>query len=368
MNDDIFATKVQRLRDRLIEILSKNGFHEGDKFFTEKELCEKYRISRPTVREALALLVKKGYLTRQQGRGTFVRNTPVSGKAQKASTDKKYIAVAYKKSWKELPGDVALEKLIQGVDDVITPRGYFLQLIMLEENEERDCKLIESVLNAGNLAGMVIQGAPGPLARLLRDIPVVVEGNVVAEGFPVISRDAAEGAFLAIEHLIRLGHRRIGMVASNLTAAFQFGQFIEGYKKAFDKYSIKGNYQYIVRDVFDEDGCRLAKDLLQDREPPTAFFGTEWIATIGIFRAADELGLKVPDDISIVGYGDNALSWQHSPRLTAVGFSTREASRVAAEKLLTRIEGENSYFTSVVLPVKFFKGESTTPLRRLASV
>ena len=137
--------------------------------------------------------------------------------------------------------------------------------------------------------------------------------------------------------------------------------FIAGYQKALADHKIAGDYRNIVRGLFGEDGYTLAKDLLQSANPPTALIATEWITAAGIYRAADELGLSIPEDISVVGYGDNAYSWEYTPKLTAVGFSTEEAGKVSAEKLLAKLQGDDSAFASAVLPVKLYEADSTAP-------
>jgi len=360
MTVNVSATKSERIRKSLVETLAKKRFARGDRFFTEDELCEQYNVSRPTVRQALQLLVDEGYLTRHQGKGTFVDRIPKIDSGEQVATGAQHICLIYRKSWRDLPGDVALQHLVSGVDEAVSPQGYFLQLIMLDDDEELNQKKIKHALESGHVAGIVSMQAPErSIIPLLKDVPVVIEGNVVVNGIPSISRDSEQGSFLAVEHLLILGHRRIGLIASSLTAGHQFEDFIQGYKRAFERYSVKGDYRYIVRGVFEEDGYTLAKDLLESSTPPTALFGTEWITVAGIFRAVDELGLGVPEDISVVGYGDNAGAWQHSPKLTVIGFSTQEAGRVAAEKLLAKIKGSEEPFESVVLPVKLIKGETT---------
>ena len=353
---NVSATKSERIRKSLVKALAMEKFARGDQFYTEEELCDKYKVSRPTIRQALQLLEEEGYLTRCQGKGTFVDSIPT----ERVATGAKHICLVYRKSWRELPGDVALQHLVSGVDEAVTVNGFFLQLIMLDEFEEANRKKITLALEAGHVAGIVWMQAPPDWALpLLRDVPVVIEGNVIANGIPAVSRDTATGSFMAVEHLLKLGHRRIGLIASNITRSIQFEDFVTGYKRAYEKYSVAGDYRHVIRGVFDEDGYTLAKDLLEGHNPPTAVFGTEWITVAGIFRAADELGLKIPDDLSVVGYGDKAVSWQHSPKLTVIGFSTQEAGRVATEKLLGKIKGSDELFESVVLPVKLIEGETT---------
>jgi DNA-binding LacI/PurR family transcriptional regulator len=353
---NVSATKSERIRKSLVEALAMKKFARGDQFYTEEELCDKYNVSRPTIRQALQFLEEEGYLTRHQGKGTFVDSIPT----ERVATGAKHICLVYRKSWRELPGDVALEHLIRGVEEAATLNSFFLQLIMLDEFEEANQRKITMALEAGHVAGIVwMQAPPAWAIPLLEGVPTVLEGNVEVNGFPSISRNTVNGSFMAVEHLLKLGHRKIGLIASNITEGIQFEDFVTGYKRAYEKYSVDGDYRHVLRGVFDEDGYTLAKDLLESDNPPTAIFGTEWITVAGIFRAADELGLKVPDDLSVVGYGDNAVSWQHSPKLTVIGFSTQEAGRVAAETLLGKIKGSDGPFKSVVLPVKLINGETT---------
>ena len=356
MTVNISTTKSERIRRSLVKTLAMEKFARGDQFYTEEELCDKYKASRPTIRQALQFLEEEGYLTRHQGRGTFVDSIPT----EQVATGAKHICLVYQKSWRELPGDVALQHLVSGVDEAATVNGFFLQLIMLDESEDANRRKITLALEAGHVAGIVwMQAPPGWAIPLIKGVPMVIEGNIIANGFPAVSRDTVSGSFMATEHLLNLGHRRIGLIASNLTDGVQFEDFVTGYKRAYEEYSVAGDYRNVIRGVFDEDGYTLAKDLLESENPPTALFATEWISVAGVFRAADELGLRIPEDLSVVGYGDNAVSWQHSPKLTVIGFSTQEAGRVATEKLLGKIQGSDEPFKSVVLPVKLIEGETT---------
>jgi DNA-binding LacI/PurR family transcriptional regulator len=139
-----------------------------------------------------------------------------------------------------------------------------------------------------------------------------------------------------VEHLVELGHRRIAHIegAPSTTARYRRA----GYEKAMAEHALTTEVRVQRGDFTEEGGYRAARELLAGTPRPTAIFCPNDLVAIGALSAADELGLRVPQDVSIVGYDNTHLAAIRHISLTSVDQPRRDMGRVAAELLCARIE------------------------------
>jgi DNA-binding LacI/PurR family transcriptional regulator len=177
---------------------------------------------------------------------------------------------------------------------------------------------------------------PDALSAAAGQVPTVVAGTrePVLPGVDIVANDDEHGARLATEHLIGLGHRRIAHIA---------GQGVVGdlrrrsFEAVMREHGLAETAIVEQGDLTEEGGYRATVRLLSARERPTAIFAFNDMAGVGALLAAEELGLRVPRDLSLVGYDNTYLARLRHLWLTTVDNASHDVGRRAAQCLLDRI-------------------------------
>lgn len=174
---------------------------------------------------------------------------------------------------------------------------------------------------------------------LLRDqniSVVIVERPSDVPDSDLILLDNEQGAYQAVQHLLGLGHKQIGLVIGNVNGEIERNRYL-GYKKALTEVGIPLESRYVrVCDYHVDDAKRAADELLRLRQRPTAIFAACDIMAVGTLRAAEGRGLRVPNDLSLVGF-DDTLSQFTSPPITTISQPLYEMGREAVRILVHRL-------------------------------
>jgi len=185
---------------------------------------------------------------------------------------------------------------------------------------------------------------------------------VEGEAFPVISSDNTEGARLAIRHLHALGHRKIAHVTGPdgnvLTTARREGMVAER-----ARLELPARPEWIIRGDFSlESGHEAAKRILSMQDRPTAVFCSADMVAFGLIAGLIAGGLRVPEDISVVGFDDIEMSGSYVPSLTTIRQDRHRLGRRAAEVLLDRLASSNRQReVETPVPVELVVRASTGP-------
>jgi LacI family transcriptional regulator len=176
--------------------------------------------------------------------------------------------------------------------------------------------------------------------------------KLIAAGIPCIAVDSdlggprcgfvmsenREGAAQAVAHLRELGHERIATIAGPLGTR-PGADRLAGYREMLERLGIEVREEYVREgDFYDESGYEATKQLLALEAPPTAIFAASDLMAAGALRAAHELGVRVPDELAVVGFDDIALAALIQPALTTVRQDMEALGRAAAEGLIRMIE------------------------------
>ncbi|MGE5483111.1 MAG: LacI family DNA-binding transcriptional regulator, partial [Bacteroidota bacterium] len=165
---------------------------------------------------------------------------------------------------------------------------------------------------------------------------------------------------MAVEHLIRLGHRDIGFVGG-IPNLLVVQDRLAGYKQALETYGLPLREEWVVETDFTElSGLVAVRSLLNQRPRPTALFCVDDLLAIAALQAAEELGLHVPEDVAVLGVNDDPLAKLVRPRLTTIRVPMTDMGAVAAQLLLTQLGDIPNPFPShqVILPVELVVRES----------
>lgn len=231
--------------------------------------------------------------------------------------------------------DPFLLEFISGVMDVTAERQ--VGLLLLHPGHDHD-DLPRELLRRRVGGVMVLESqAVDPRVEWLlkRGIPFVLFGRCLNEGVRHwIDVDNAAGARMAVEHLVQLGHRRIGFISAPLK--YMFAQFrLEGYQQGLAAHALPLDSTLVVEGkLTEESGYMAARQLLILSEPPTAILAASDLMATGALRAIKEAGLRVPDHVSVVGFDGTQVSAYTDPPLTTVRQPVYDIGRLAAGMLL----------------------------------
>lgn len=187
-------------------------------------------------------------------------------------------------------------------------------------------------------------------------VPTVLAGtrDEVEGAVDVVANDDSTGVRLVVEHLLGLGHRRIAHVAG----AGDVGRIR---RTAFEAAVRGAGAEPVVEtaDMTEDAGHRAGLALLGRADRPTAVLAANDLSAMGVLAAADELGLSVPGDVSVAGYDDTSLARLRAVSLTSVDNAAREVGRIAAGKLLARMEEPGEPGGLVLVPPRLVVRSST---------
>jgi LacI family transcriptional regulator len=161
-----------------------------------------------------------------------------------------------------------------------------------------------------------------------------------------------EGAALAVRHLHELGHERIATITGAL-ATRPGADRLDGFREELSALGLEPREAYVVEgDYYDESGYQGTRRLLELDEPPTAIFAASDLMAAGALRAANELGVHVPEDVAIVGFDDIGLASLIQPPLTTVRQDMHALGEAAANGLARMIENPESPPARELVPTR----------------
>jgi LacI family transcriptional regulator len=170
------------------------------------------------------------------------------------------------------------------------------------------------------------------------------------------------GGLTATRHLLSLGHRRIAYVGGPATAACNQAR-AHGYRAAMEDAGAPVLAGYVrTGDFLYDTGLRQGRELLALPEPPTAFFAGSDETALGVIEAARSLGLRVPEDLSVIGFDDTQVARLSSPQLTTIRQPLREMGAVALRTALRLAAGEELESHHVELATQLVERRSTGPI------
>lgn len=256
-------------------------------------------------------------------------------------------------------------QMLTGAHTVIRQRGYNTMLVSGERDPELESEELAKLLEF-QVEGLILISHRLPAATvrgLSTDVPVVVLTlrEITGPGIDTVTSDDEAGAKLAMQHLFDLGHERIAHVSGGLLEPAVIRERV--YREQMKEAGLEANIRISEGDLTDEGGLRGTRELLADGDPPTAIFASNDIAALGAMAACQEHGLRIPEDISIIGYDGIPLGDFRSVSLTTISQPLEEMGILAAERLFDRMEGKKVKGRSIVLEPELLRRNSTAAPR-----
>jgi len=258
--------------------------------------------------------------------------------------------------------------IVRGIEDVTHKSGYNVMLCNTDEDSEKE-KLYIQILLEKRIDGLVIstafQNGVHPLLPQLKMIPLVsIVRKIKGWASDAVLGDNTGGAYQAIDHLIKLGHRGIGII-SGPPGLSSGAERLEGYKKALDNHRIPMDERLIkFGDFKRESGYSLTKETFQKGPVPTALFVANNQMASGALQALNELKIRIPEDISFVSFDD--MEWYSllHPPLTTVEHSPYLMGKTAGEMLLQRVGHKRKNPKKVLIPSHLVIRKSTAKVAK----
>ncbi len=237
-------------------------------------------------------------------------------------------------------------EMIQTVEECCYRQGYSLFLCNTQNDPEKIKNYVE-MLAKKRVDGLLVicseyhKDSRNLLAKIT-DIPMLVmDWTATSKESDILQDNSFTGGYLATQHLIENGHQKIGIITGDLAKTISVER-LAGFEKAMQEAGLEVNENWVCEGYFNpEDGYENMMNILAQEEIPTAVFCCNDMMALGAISAIGEKGLKVPEDISIIGYDDIHSSRFFSPPLTTINQPKKTLGTQAAVRLFERINNKN---------------------------
>lgn len=330
---------------------------------TMKDVAKKAGVSTATVSRALMNPEKVSAATRSKVEQAAIAvgySAHATGRNARRSESRTILAL--------VPDicDPFFSEIIRGIEVIAAGHGY---LVLIGDCAHQNQKSFLNLILTRQIEGMLLLGSQVPFDTSMEDprnLPPMVMVNEFAPKLeiPTVHIDNLTAAFEAVNHLQKLGHRRIACICG--PEEMPLCQYrLQGYIQALRRHGITVDPQYIVRGEFTFDaGSQAMKQLMKLPKPPDALFCHSDIIALGAMSQAKNMGLRVPQDLSLVGFDDIELSRYSDPQLTTVAQPRFNIGREAMLLLLEQLQGKIVSNGSRLLDFELKIRASTAPSLR----
>jgi len=260
--------------------------------------------------------------------------------------------------------------IVEAIYDTAFHNNYEIILTVSQENSQREIKHIESLL-AMRVDGLIVS-----ITQQTRDHAIFE--RVINSGVPLIFMDRildipgtssvvvddVEGSYLAIKHAIELGYTKIAHLSGYSEINIGLNR-LAGFEKAMKEYGLTINPDWIIKGGFGEEfGYSGFKKLYESHNLPEFIFTVTYPVALGVYAAIEELGLKIPDDIDIMCFGNSDVNRFISPSLSCVNQPTDKIGEYSVKLMLDQIKNiENFEPQHIVIPTELILRETCSKKR-----
>jgi LacI family transcriptional regulator len=244
-------------------------------------------------------------------------------------------------------------EILRGAEDSAFNYGYSVIVGNSDSDPQKELAYFKS-LSSGKVDGLIFVDAALPdeyvrTAMSAQTPVIVVDRNLSEKAVDGIFLDNFRGGLEATEYLIQIGHRRIGCI-SGPSSIIPNMERVRGYRSALESYGIPVDDELIYEGDFQVDGgTRGALFLMNKPQPPSAIFCCNDMMAIGALQAFRQHGIRVPEDISLVGFDDIPQAAYAEPSLTTVAQPKYEIGQIAVDLLIQRLKGLASIEPQTIL-------------------
>jgi DNA-binding LacI/PurR family transcriptional regulator len=275
-----------------------------------------------------------------------------------ASADSGYLGVVVGQITNPLQAEIA--KIASGA---AREQDYSVLLSIDAETDEAAEEAIRTLI-AHRVAGVLLVGAPfakKAIARVATLIPVVYIGRLLkVVNVDSVTTDDVTGGRMAVDHLVGLGHRRIVHVDGGASPGAE--RRSDGYRLGMERHGLADEIRIIEGAYTIDAGARAGREILADEaRRPTAVFASNDMAAIGLINEAVKHGLKVPDDLSVIGYDDVMLAGTETLSLSTIHQPAGDLAAAGVKALIERLQAPDAQIRKRLIPPRLVARRSTGP-------
>jgi LacI family transcriptional regulator, galactose operon repressor len=269
------------------------------------------------------------------------------------------IGLVLRQSPEQVAIDALLAETLWGIGSEAHQGGYRVMVEPLSPDRGKYSDLVVSQ----RVDGLIVSGPrtdDQELVDLVREgFPIILQGSLPSLDAPSVDVDNRAGARTAVEHLLGLGHRRIGCVTNAPLAYTAASERLAGYHDALAAAGVEADPALVFEGAFDAaSGHAAAAQLLEASPDVTALFVASDIVAFGAMRAVREAGRRIPADVSVVGFDDIPLARHFDPPLTTIHLPARALGAAAGRALVERLAGR-AWSERILLPTELIVRDST---------
>lgn len=352
--------KYKEIENLLRAQIAEGKLCDGMKLPSEQTLALEYNVAYGTIRQAIAGMVQDGLLVRIRGSGTFVR---FDGAAAHATRIFVLIVPSLQGLW-NVAGFYYLPAIVQGFCVEATRLGYEPTIIGGVADIFRLTK--NNASSIGGIACLLVQKEDNRTAEKLSELgfPIVCINTYHGRrAIASVAADQKQGIEIVVTLLARHGHHRIAFLPGS-TGTLGPIERLAAFRSAMKQRGLEAillpSRQLEAATTQAEEAAVYVKQLLALPTPPTAIIAAGDMLALGTLQALQQIGLQVPEDISLVGFGDYYVAQFLKPALTTVHLPLTELGMEAARYLDTR-RTDHATRRSLLLPVTLIERETVSP-------
>ncbi len=248
-------------------------------------------------------------------------------------------------------------EVVRGIEDVANHYNYAIFLCNTDQVKKKEInalhmlksKMVDGIIYVSDSNNNTLQNTFDELGIPIVMISIQNESCLL----PSVAIDSENAAFIAVNYLCGLGHKKIAMITENLIDKNSGIPRINGYKKALQENDITPDEDMIYEGGCKfNDGYRSMLEILQGKELPTAVFAASDVLAVGASRAILEQGKRIPEDISIVGFGGSSSAEYFYPPITTIEHPKHDMGKVGADLLKSILANEKPEVINIILNCK----------------
>ncbi|XID92785.1 GntR family transcriptional regulator [Paenibacillaceae bacterium WGS1546] len=359
------SPKYIQLKERILSWIAGGKYRPGDKLPSENELVEQFSFSRQTVRQSIGELVREGWLVREQGKGTFVGRPSAERRASAGHRTVGVITTSI--------SDYIFPSIVRGIEAALKNKGYRLLLSSTDHRKDRERECLEMMLSHA-VCGLIVEPTKSAEGNPNFDNYLAIEQHgipllMINEGYsdiacPSVRIDDDEGGYMAANHVLGLGHRQVAGFFK--TDDMQGVRRMKGFLRACREHRLPPEKHRAVRYSTEDKHVRPQRELremLLSERPPTAIVCYNDQLAVSLLDTVRELGLRIPDDLSVIGYDDSFLATATEVKLTTIEHPKSALGEKAANLLIDRMEaGVMPANEDLLYPPKLIVRQSAAPI------
>ena len=313
---------------------------------TSSDVAKKAQVSRTTVSFVLnsvpGVSISEATRKRVLGAAKELNYSPNAAGRKLVSGKSNTIGLILSQSPEQVFADAFLPQVILGVEQATIQQGFHVLLKLVSPDDPGG---YTHLIRENHVDGILLSGprqSDQEIVRLHREgVPVMLMGQLPDSDIPFVDINASAGAEIAVAHLIESGHRQIAMITNAPLSYTSAQQRRTGYMDALNKANVTIDPLLIKEgDYTPASGFQAMTELLQQSSRPTAVFVASDVVAMGALLAIKIAGLKVPEDIAMVGFDDIPLAEYFDPPLTTIRLPAYGLGWAAGERLIRLIRGE----------------------------